>query len=151
MFISPNYCISLTYFKAWRLPSILTLIAQVSQVGSILVFPLLKYYMAKQIKYKNVIYTKLILETSLFCGLVFYWNKKVFIIGENRSVALYFFNFMFSLFGKILNLLHGNVYTHKLIFLYKTGHLTVLLLESYFKSININNSFQNAIKTQSFA
>lgn len=91
--------------ESWRLPSILTLLAQLAQLGPMIIFPLLKRCLpTKFINNKRVIYTKLIVELAALLSLISYWNKTFYLFGENRTLYLYFINFIFNLFGKILKI-----------------------------------------------
>lgn len=87
--------------ESWRLPSILTLLAQLAQLGPMVFFPLLKRCLnAKLLSNKRIIYAKLTVELAALLSLIFYWNKTFYFLGENRTLFLYTINFVFNLFGK---------------------------------------------------
>lgn len=88
--------------ESWRLPSILTLLAQLAQLGPMVFFPLVKQFLDKKVvTNKRIIYAKLIIELAALLSLIFYWNKTFYFLGENRTLFLYTINFVFNLFGKI--------------------------------------------------
>lgn len=86
--------------ESWRLPSILTLIAQLAQLFPILVYPLLKLCIPERIlKNNRIIFAKFLFELAAIIALIFFWNKTAFFHGENLSIGLYIINLLFSIFG----------------------------------------------------
>lgn len=85
--------------KGWRMPSVLTLIAQLGQITPALIYPWIKYKHPSIFKNSSVIYAKLVIEAGLLVLLLFIWKKTIRIANEDRSIGLYFVNFWFSLFG----------------------------------------------------
>jgi hypothetical protein len=85
--------------EGWRLPSILTVIAQLGQVFPAAIYPLIKYKKPNLFRNRTVIFIKLAIEMCLMVLLLFVWNNYILIANENRSIGLYFINFCFSVFG----------------------------------------------------
>lgn len=88
--------------ESWRLPSILTLLAQLAQCGPMILLPMLKRCLPKEsLTNKRIIFAKLLIELAALLSLIFFWNKTFYFLGENRTLFLYIINFIFNLFGKI--------------------------------------------------
>ncbi|CAF0955343.1 unnamed protein product [Brachionus calyciflorus] len=86
--------------ESWRLPSILTLLAQLAQIVPTIIYPICKFYLPRKIlSNKLVIFSKLIVESAAIISLVFFWNRKYFLFGQNRSIGLYIVNILFNIFG----------------------------------------------------
>ena len=88
--------------EGWRLPSIITMIIQFGQIGS-LCFQLFIHYWPEYIDYKKIIYIKFINSGILTVALSFLWPNTALVWGEMRSVYLYFIIFLLALFGWYLN------------------------------------------------
>ena len=82
--------------EGWRLPSILTAISQVSQIGPF-IFLLLKFCWPKKFDNVKIIYFVFFIGATSCLLLAIFWNKTVKIRNENRSLYLYIFNFTLSL------------------------------------------------------
>lgn len=86
--------------EGWRLPSILTAVTQLAQIGPF-IYLMGRWYFPKQFGHVRVIYFILIVGSISCLLLSFFWNKTEYIYGEKRSIYLYLFNFTLSLLGNI--------------------------------------------------
>lgn len=86
--------------EGWRLPSVLTAVTQIAQIGPF-IYLLGKWFYPKQFGHIRVIYCILTVGVLSCLFLSLYWNKTEYILHENRSIYLYVFNFSLSLLGNI--------------------------------------------------
>jgi riboflavin transporter 2 len=84
--------------EGWRLPSILTILTQASQIGPI-VFLVLKWKYPKRISFVVTIYIILSVGALSCLLLVFFWDKTAVIGSEKRSIGLYILTFSLGLLG----------------------------------------------------
>lgn len=86
--------------EGWRLPGILNGIVQMGQIGS-LIYLVGKKYFPKIFTLRKMICIKLISSTIFTFILSYIWDRTFFVLGEERSMALFLIIFIFSLCGKI--------------------------------------------------
>lgn len=84
--------------EGWRLPSILSAISQIAQLGPF-IFLFFKLFCAKKIDNVKTIYIIFTIGALACFSLSLFWNRSVVIFNERRSVYLYLFNFGLSLLG----------------------------------------------------
>lgn len=86
--------------ERWRLPSILTLISQIGQIGP-LIFIIGRRIFPNKFTNANAITIVLFVGAlSCFCLAVF-WRKTLFVFNEYRSVYLYLFSLSLSLLDSL--------------------------------------------------
>lgn len=86
--------------EGWRLPSILTGVTQIGQIGS-LAYLLLNQITPRHFSLKRIIFVKLIATTGATLILSFVWKKTYFIFGEERSIGLLSLVLVFALCGNL--------------------------------------------------
>ena len=84
--------------EGWRLPSILTAISQIAQIGPFL-YMSFKLIFPNKFKLVRVIYCILSIGAISCLLLSLFWNKTAVVLHEKRSIYLYIFNFSLSLLG----------------------------------------------------
>ena len=87
--------------ERWRLPGILNGIVQIGQIGSFM-FLIGRKYFPEVFTLRNMICIKLFSSTIFTLILSFIWDRTFFVLGEQRSMALFLIIFIFSLCGKII-------------------------------------------------
>ena len=84
--------------EGWRLPSVLTVLTQVSQIAPI-GFIIFKWFFPKRVSFVITIYLILGIGALSCLALSFFWNKTAKIGSEDRSIGLYVLTFSLGLLG----------------------------------------------------
>jgi hypothetical protein len=84
--------------EGWRTPSILSIVIQIAQIGS-LVYLLLKFFLPRIFTYRNCIYFILVIGEVSCILIALFWNRKVIVFDQIISLPLFILNFSFALLG----------------------------------------------------
>lgn len=86
--------------ERWRLPSILTLISQIGQIGPLIFIIGRRIFPNKFTNANAIIIVLFVGAISCFC-LAIFWRKTLFVLNEYRSVYLYLFSLSLSLLDSL--------------------------------------------------
>lgn len=84
--------------EGWRTPSVLSIVIQIAQIGS-LVYLLLKLVLPRIFTYRHCIYFILLIGEVSCILIAIFWNRKVLVFGRSMSLPLFILNFSFALLG----------------------------------------------------